>query len=384
MDLNVTPALVNPLDRNISNFSAPQSIGISSYGLSNRSGKLTPYQIKTDEVEGAANIVSINAYNSSPPANVSAYGASVQLNVNLEVISRSGAEYTYWLQDVMDLDTRNQTYFLTDNIWNNTSPSGNVTNGTVNGEGTAIVSNTNNTGSPPLNTSFYVAAGNYTNYTLPLYFYPVIKVRTVSGKPVVSFGNVNASGTHYFDNVTFAIPDRDAYLLVTPYYETPSNSTYDSEFVLGGESSGELAQFSDTSAYLQMYYDRNGTMVSFPSFYIFGAGTAESAGGITTVQDGNLAHVTGGSPDFNSIIYAFNQTTIIAPPSTVSTSSTVPQQQANATTVPGQKGSGLFGSYVVEVVAIVVLILAIIGIYTERRKRKQRDNSTGLETGKPK
>jgi thermopsin len=378
MYMNITPSLINPFDQNFSNFSNPQPIGISSFGLENISGQIVPYQIITDRIDGKANITSINAYNASPPANVSRYGASLQLNVNLQVVADSGVTYSYWLQNVMDIDTHNQTYYLVDNIWNYSAPNANVTNNTLSGEGSAFLSSYNGTGTL-INTSIYGYSTNYTYYRLPLYFYPIIKITNSSGFPVVSFGFINSSGEEYYDNVTLNIPAKDAYLIVTPYYETNSPNFYDSEFVFGGASDGEITQFSRTNAYLQMFYDNNGTMTEFPSLYTFGYDTSEAAQGLRTLQSGNLERVVNGTPNFYNIIYPPSQSLggslnlPISPPS-----STTIVQNSTASTQGQTLGNGV-PSYLPIAIAAVLVVIAAACLYRVMGKGR-RQNAPPLGT----
>lgn len=103
--------------------------------------------------------------------------------------------------------------------------------------------------------------------------------------------NATPQSTIFYDNVT--IPDLNNYsILVTPYYETPttinsSGEFYDAEFIFGGISSGENTSFSSMHASLQLFYNRNGTLTMFPTYYTFGRDTEEGAYNLyTTVKNG--------------------------------------------------------------------------------------------------
>ncbi|MCL5428028.1 MAG: thermopsin [Candidatus Marsarchaeota archaeon] len=248
--MNSTPVLVNPLNQSIYNTTSNDSypVGISSYGLSNSSGNLGPYQIKTDGIGGYAVINSVSAYNATARANASKGGASLQLNAVMNIVS-GGKTYAYWLQDALLLNTSNMTYSLADNIWNSTAHDANMSNGTVLGGG--YVSPTNSTNS---SRDYYAQQTNSSAYTLPLVFSPVMKIQYYSGRPEVSFGVDTKSGTYYFDNVTFNITSDNAYFLLTPYYMTPGGTFYDFEFVFGGEANGATTAFNEMSSSLWLYY----------------------------------------------------------------------------------------------------------------------------------
>ena len=131
--INATPTLVDPVPKG--DYSASSfPIGIASYGLNNYTGTPIPYVIKTNLIEGGANITAIYAYNAMPPANVSRYGASLQLNAVMDVLS-GGRTYTYWLQDVLSLDTYNQSYYIENNVWNFSTDNATLSNATVHGIG---------------------------------------------------------------------------------------------------------------------------------------------------------------------------------------------------------------------------------------------------------
>ena len=300
--VNETPSLVDPLY--LLNGSRHYAIGVDSYGLYNVSGQLVPYQIITDEIEGNASIASLYAYNQSPPANTSAYGAGLQLNVVLKVES-NGKNYSYWLQDVADFNTSSGQYFYSANIWNYSAPYANLSDSTFGGNGkinTVYQANGNK------HVSFYSSA--YPKYvrqrlsaSYPLNLGLIIKVNYSFGVPVVHFGYGSYGGPSFYDDVVIHAPSDSAHLLVTPYYRTASKNYYDSGLVFCGEGNWEVAQFSNTRANLWMYYDANGVMKPFPSAYTFGS-TGEGAIGLAALPNASRALVTAGQPDYASMLYS--------------------------------------------------------------------------------
>jgi len=303
VSINITPELVNPfyyVFQNKSSGALP--VGIASYGLyNNLNASVKTYQIKTDEVVGIANISAIKAYNATPPKNVSKYGASLQLNVMMNGYNEQDKKLTYWLQDVVDFNTSDNNFYLADNIWNSSLPRANMTE--VIGMGNLSTSNYTT-----YNQKFYVYTypKYYMNYSLPLSVRLIIKV---NGNKI-SFGyqilkndfcnfypnsftcrdeylNATPQSAIFYDNVT--IPNLNNYsILVTPYYYTPSTLTnssnyYDAELIFGGESNGENTTFSSMNATLSLYYNKDGALEEFPSYYSFGRDTAESAYNLNTL-----------------------------------------------------------------------------------------------------
>ncbi len=363
--VNATPVLVNPFGPLINNFSQGVPVGIVSYGLSYLSGRLSAYQVSTNEIGAMANITSIEAYNASPPPKTSRYGATLQLNVQLRIQS-GGNSYTYWLQNAMDLNTSNRTYSLVDNVWNESGLFANVYNSTVRGMGNTSVT-TVDEGSASVSQSSYAFSTSSTPYSYPLYFYPVTRVGYSGGYPVVYFSYYNTTGLQYYDNVTFHIPSNNATLLVTPYYQTPSRNQYNSEFVFGGEGSAEMVDFSNTSAYLSMYYSSGGRLVSFPSFLTFGSDSAETGTGIKVAEQGNVIRVGDGIQDFNTIILA--QTLSPSNPQQIVTTKELPKTSAATTSMAPQIQTPVGGVQshdrvvLIMILGAVVLVIAVLGLY---------------------
>ncbi len=290
-----TPSLVNPFSTQ--NFSEPYPAGMVSYGLYNVSGTLVPYTVKTDVIGGYANITSISAYDPSPPPETSRYGASLQLNAVLHIVSPHGA-YDYWLQNVLDVDTENHSYYIADNIWNYTYENNGLYNGSLSGNG--MLYNNNLTAGGKLSGRNFYGYGTETgSYRLPIKFAPVIRVGVNEGRPYAAFGYYTSKGIYYYDNVTINVSAESAYLLVTPYYGTNLKNNnlnyYDAEFVFGGEGEGAYAYFNSIAANLSLYYyNSTGAMVAFPSVFTFGSDTAEDAGNIAILKYGNHAHASAG------------------------------------------------------------------------------------------
>lgn len=318
----MTPELVNPfvdIYQNISSNALP--IGIASYGLNNTlNNSIKTYQINTSEVVGIANISSIRAYNAMP-LNMSKYGASLQLNVMMAGYNTNGKELTYWLQDMVRFNTSSNTFYIIDNIWNRSLPNLNMTK--VYGNGNLSIFN---------HIKFYsFSFPNYTmNYSLPIFI--KLMIRTTGNK--ISFGyqiiknnycdyypnsftceslyfnatqlyfNTTSQFEIFYDNVT--IPNLSNYsILVTPYYHTPAmriNSSsyygdnyYDAELIFGGEGNGENTTFTSMNATLQLFYNQNGTLTTFPTYYTFGRDTSEGTYNLYTIIKNGIGYVAIGS-----------------------------------------------------------------------------------------
>lgn len=299
------------LPLSIVNLSAPVPVGIASYGLYNVSNPSSVYQIQTNEIVGFARINSLSAYNATPPVNTSRYGATIQLNVVMNITTLNGRRDSYWLQDVIDMNTSNRTYTMGDNIWNFTTLIANISNTTVMGSGSVIPPSSTNPYSANFTPGIYAGGFNNTyNLTTPTYFIPIIKVGLQGGHPVVNIGYIYNGSAVFYDNVTFNVSATSAYLLVTPDYLTPvynasaasPGNFYDAELVIGGEGSGEISYFSRANVTLWMGYYNQSDLVPFPSVVPFGADTAESSQNLTVISGNGGIVVTTGAPDYNKTL----------------------------------------------------------------------------------
>jgi len=263
----------------------PAPIGIADYGVD-----ANAYTIKYTEVLGYAHIFSISAYNATPPTNVSKYGASLQLNTVLQVETVSGKS-TYWLQNVVDFETNNQTLSYGDNVWNMSSSTSVFSKGALKGSG--YISKFGNE-------SVYIYATYFTSYNLPLYITLVTKTSYSAKSVNVQFGYFNGSQNPvWYDNVSLKEQGVvSAYMLVQDYNLTNRGTYYDAELVFGGEGNGEITNFTSLSANLALYYVTNNSVVAPPNLYDFGSDTLEAADDLMTQMQNGVPHVSIGSKSF--------------------------------------------------------------------------------------
>ena len=275
--------------------SLPAPVGITDYGVLNASGVLYPYKILYNEAIGFADIYSLQAYNSSPPAGVSPYGASLQQNVVLQVNTTEG-NYEYWLQNVPNFWTNNDTMYFVDNVWNLSASTSYLTNQTITGNGYVSYCG---------NDAFYGYATSTQRYALPLTLYLVTNYNYSQNAVTVSFGYAFSANSPitWYDNVTIHDSNITAASLVVDGYETtPRGIFYDSELVFGGEGNGEQTYFTRMNATLLMWYVLpNGSKVLPPAIYGFGSDTAEAADDLSTALVGGYPTVEVGGGNFEPV-----------------------------------------------------------------------------------
>ena len=276
---------------------APAPTGLADYGEEiNSAGYVVPYEVVTSGVLGQATINAIGAYNGS---SADPYGASLQLNVMLQVNTTSG-QYSYWLQDIADFTTNKNEMLINDNVWNASAQASSMISSITAGRGEVTLWQQGDQ-------YYYGYSTAATSYSLPLQLLLPISVSSSHNSITLTFGyQVNGGPRVTYDTVTITEPSSviNASILVSGYRMTPSGNYYDAELVFGGEENGEATTFTSMNSELMLFYRMpNGTYVSPYAAYEFGSDTAESAYNLQTVLQNGNAFVTIGSPDFSSYIY---------------------------------------------------------------------------------
>lgn len=265
--LNSTPILANPY-RDLK--SGIQAIGVASYGLFNYSGNLVPYTINTNTIYGLANITTIDIFSQNNTSPLAPKPASLQMNAELHIRLLNGGIRSYWLQNVAEFNTSDQSIFIDDEIWNTSSFYSQTVdlNKTLSGSGSSF-------GIDGGNTNYYGYELNATYYTTPLSLLLVTSIENKTN-PVVRFGfEVIKNGNYtqpltYYDNVTLNLTANSSSILVTPLYKSGHTDYYDSELVFGGNSNGSSTNFAALNASLGLWYLNRSMITAFPSVYSFG------------------------------------------------------------------------------------------------------------------
>jgi len=275
--------------------------------------------IYTNAVLGYANITSLQAYNSS--FNVP-YGASLQLNVVLEATSTNGNTYYFWLQNVAQFVTNESLMCFTDNVWNYTTATAEISNVTGNG-GIGFTYNIL-FGHP----TFYGYSTEPMPYRFPLALYLLINESLSSNGVIVNFiyvvlqnGSLVPPHPVTYDSVFIPVPDpQSAYIIVndsltpsavvlnfTLFYQEALGNLMDTELVWGGYENGEFTTFTQMSSYLGLFYLSGNSFVPFSTVYTYGNDTAESTGDLyVSIASNGDAYVTVGTPDYGLLTDSFH------------------------------------------------------------------------------
>ncbi|WP_149564689.1 thermopsin family protease [Sulfuracidifex tepidarius] len=390
----ITPSYVNPYLTDLTRVPGQLPMGIASYGVVN-SSRITTYALNFSEVAGYFNFSSLSAYNPNGSSfNVSDYSSSLQLNA---VLYDNGS--VYWPQDVLMFITNYSVVILHDNVFNMTTDNATLTNSSITSPEGFVTGTGHN--------AYY---GNYKNpialsYKFPFAGYLLMKVVNRNSGPVVSFGLLvfeNGSPVRemfWFDNVSIRAPS-DASFVVNGTEYTPAGifyplgSFYDAELVLGGGANGENTNFTSLKGELGLFYVKGGNLVAFPSYYTFGADTAESTSNVH-VTDNGVVYVSEGklNPSPLSSInvddyppLSYNPPAPVKEPNTSSATSTISQSSveptsstqpavgtASSTLSSSQSTSQSGSSSLTDLGAIVgvsLVVTVILGVIIERRRKR--------------
>lgn len=290
----------------------PSATGIASYGLSNDSGTFHAYNASTSEVVGQANISSLSAapnwnYSVFPARTPYACGECASLQMNVWVLVRTKvAPQSFWIQDVVKFfDTSQYEAGAGGEIFNLTSAGADVSSG-ASGSGRLQPGNQTTyawgsdgrfTGyySLPLDITFRTSVAVPENQSGVEISLSTFAPSANAGVILTDNGGVDFNGSVYLPirNVT------SASIVVSPYLtEPPLYWNYDAELVWGGFCCAQTAKFSAMNSTLSLrYVDSQGLVVSFPSFYTFGASTGESSANLNVSQVPGGGDVTVGSTD---------------------------------------------------------------------------------------
>ena len=285
----------------------PLATGIASFGIYNSSGEAVPYEVKTGQIMGVANITSfqVNTPNAGTySTNIS--GSTLQLNAILVVNDNgSSLQKAYWVQNTPDFVTAASKVSFGDEIWNNTDLTGFLSNQTVtstnflNGGFVSSSSATNAPGSPFV----YNYSPNNQTYALPLHFgllmteaiIPKVGVAVQLGYRLLMNGSRVSPMTKWFDNITIHDTNvNTAYFDVTGNSTTPVGDFYDAELVFAGEANLESAHFTQLNATLGLFYQAGSSaaFASFPTYYGFAGDTGEAADDLMVAYKNGLVQVT--------------------------------------------------------------------------------------------
>lgn len=244
----------------------PAPMGIADFGIGPNG---VPYSYNTTSFLGTISLNNLTTYNQSLGSSSSQMG--FQLNVNL-FFKDGGNVYAYWVQDVADFNTTDNSFYMVDNIWNMSSSSANMHNSTISGSGT--IGNSSST------KFYYYVYQHLFSLTYPEKLTLQINATTsTSGLPEIEFMFNDGSGMITYDKPIFLftknITSGPFFLVDGKQYEPDRYSFYDAELIMGGPGGGTKTTdvYSNVSLQLQYWNGMNYQFIS--NAYNFGSDTAE-------------------------------------------------------------------------------------------------------------
>ena len=284
----------------------PLPTGIASYGIYANNNKKN-YSIKTSALEGQAYISNMVVYN-PPDSSVPVNSSSLQLNGVLVIKDRNGTTKLYWLQVGEFYNNTNYITFydfifgiknkINEGIVNGDINCGFLRNHPLPSYYCQLLSSNNSEDIPrnlPLRLDMELKTHVHNNISVES-----STVRILGQNQTVlytlSSGNFSIAGNNVLSS--YFLVDGRNYTngQVAPYY--------DAEFVFGGSGNDAITNFTSFNATLGLKYYNSTTSAfdNFPSYYNFGADTAETTNTLTTTMlRNNSVKVTVGKPDYGYI-----------------------------------------------------------------------------------
>lgn len=293
----------------------PVAMGISDFGLGNKS-----YELNTSAVRGTTVLSDYNATagsyyeassplaqnNTSPNSAGSPYDSGLQLNtvlVNVTYPHYPAGGGQFWTQNVL-LFFGNHMQLL-DNVWNFTSAGAYIHKATLTSFKGVLL--------PRSEGGFYYDYGPKlpVAYPMTVQLYNNATVNATTGNDTLTFGYHITEGskvyTGTYDTVVFNSP-LNSTLKLPPQFRVNGkalalNGAYlDSELVFCGPGAGSNAVITNASGQLALAYLEGTSFVAPDSAYDFGVDTGESAVGLaTTWASGKVVDFSQGP----SILYGF-------------------------------------------------------------------------------
>ncbi len=292
-----TPAAVDPYAHYTSE---PAPMGIADFGQ-DKNGTL--YSYTTNEFLGTASVNSLYFDDSNNGG--SQYYGSLQENVVLD-FTTGGVAYTYWIQNVLFIDTSSNTAYYENNIWNLTT--GN-TGGMLSGSGDNTITSGNGSVSVYNGQGYYAAAySGSDSLTYPATIQLLVRSADDLGIPRVTFSFNDGGGWHTYDTaVFFATKVSSALFSVDGSSYVDSYLYSDAELVFGGPGGGSSTILSRANLTLGLQFFNGHNLQEIPNAFDFGSNTAESVSqtieGMTTSNGVPLAALSAGSTGSLNMLY---------------------------------------------------------------------------------
>lgn len=270
----------------------PAPMGIADYGLGSQFlGVYTSsYYYYTPSFLGTVNLDNLAAVNASDSQSV-----TFQLNVVMYFVS-GGSDYSYWIQDVVHLNTSTNVAYFEDNVWNYSASSSQLMYpSSISGGG--VVENLSASQAFYYDYAANSLPGNNIVLNDPSSIQMMVNsTMTQSGLPGVSFMYNDGHGWVTYDNVVFPFAtslSADDGFVVDGAVNTPSSNYYDAELILGGNGGGATTTAISSNVNLTLQYWNGNNYQATPGAFNYGSNTAETVTNIVSssyyfTSDGSL------------------------------------------------------------------------------------------------
>jgi len=300
-------SVVNPY---LDHAAQPAPMGLADFGVTANG---TGYAYSTSAFLGTISIQSLAAHYKFTSGGTNYYGTEISLQLNAElVLSHAGkANISYWMQDVVVIETTTNQIAFNNNIWNFSSGGG-LGTGSIVGNG-SIQSGT-----------VYVDVPSASDPGTDVFLhYPAnvsaeMVASTVGGVPHVGFAYNDGFGWVIYDNVS--LPWATAWscdgFVVDGFAYAPIGVYYDVEWVEGGPGNGVSDTQDKGNFTMGLEYWNGHNFQAIENAYNFGGNTAEGMQSVVTAyvpaKDGvPLAHDTAGTSSHLGMLYTRSDVAVL-------------------------------------------------------------------------
>ncbi|EFD92989.1 MAG: Peptidase A5, thermopsin [Candidatus Parvarchaeum acidophilus ARMAN-5] len=286
-------------------YSEPSPMGIVDYGVTSY-GNI--YNLSTNSIKASIT-------DEGMLTNISGnYNASIQLNSNV-LLSYGNLSQTYFLQNVILIDSITNSIAFIDNVWNSSGINSSMNQKLIVGNGTVAPSTKNES-------YYFYEDTNQTGDNITLRNNQQIYLMTNSsinanGSPEIIFSYNDGYGWKEYDKVVFNRLKNvsNASMLISGFNYTPGYNFYDAGIIIGGPGAGSNTTMINGSLLLSIDYWNGNNFQAFQDAYNYGCDTEEGINNavVNPKFGGNglpFANITSGKDVYLGNLWSINSSSI--------------------------------------------------------------------------
>ncbi|MEM2179904.1 MAG: thermopsin family protease [Nitrososphaeria archaeon] len=253
-------------------------VGLADYGVAELSEGRIGYKYNYTEALGIIRIKELYATRTFDGGETR-HWVTLQLNVFLHVHAEGG-DQTYWIQNLVNINTEDKRLRKANNLWNLTTQSPSILVDLA-VEGNGCIMKEKRLG------NYYYYATDWIEYNYPLDIILFLSTNVEGGVVKIYFGQSFAGGPiEKFDTLSLKVNATSAYFKVDPSAAPLPNNI---ELVFTGPAGGvPKTVVEKIDASLKLLVNLNGKFIHAPTAYSYGYITSERVTNVTAEYDGDF------------------------------------------------------------------------------------------------